>query len=72
MLTDGLMDGLTDGKADAYVTPCYRQVRQKLYIRFQLNGLEVKDYLDLKTIDVGHDGTVSNFRWLPNIRPSMK
>ena len=24
-----LTDGRTDGKADAYIAPCYKQVRQK-------------------------------------------
>ena len=27
--TDGWMDWRTDGKADNYVAPCYKQVRQK-------------------------------------------
>ena len=27
-----LTDGQTEGKADAYVAPCYKQVRQKLLI----------------------------------------
>ena len=29
MLTDGWTDGGMDGKAEAYVTPCYKQVWQK-------------------------------------------
>ena len=36
--TDGLKDGRTDGrKSDAYIAPCYKQVRQKADDKCRLN-----------------------------------
>ena len=30
-----LTDGWTDGKADTYIAPCYKQVRQKPTIKYE-------------------------------------